>query len=142
MSLYSLNEDYYEYEEDYENLNEFRNPFKKKSKTRKALDFAKKHKYAIGTGLVLASPFALRGARAGVKYTDKKLTQANRYLTDKHPGIHRYLKDLGLVGAGAAAFGASYLDAKNMAKMSPVERELHQLNKNVQTNNILLANRK
>lgn len=38
MSLYSLNEDYYEYEEDYENLNEFRNPFKNKSKTRKALD--------------------------------------------------------------------------------------------------------
>lgn len=141
MSLYRLNEDCY-YEEDYETLNEFRNPFKKKSKTRKALDFVKKHKYAVGAGLVLASPFALRGARAGVKYTDKKLTQANRYLADKHPGIHRYAKDLGLVGAGAAVLGASYLDAKNMAKMSPVERELHQLNKNVQTNNILLASRK
>lgn len=142
MSLYSLNEDYYEYEEDYENLNEFRNPFKKKSKTRKALDFAKKHKYAIGTGLVLASPFALRGARAGVKYTDKKLTQANRYLADKHPGIHRYLKDLSLVGTGAASLGASYLDAKNMAKMSPVERELHQLNRNVKRNNTIMASRR
>ena len=63
-------------------------------------------------------------------------------LADKHPGIHRYAKDLGLVGAGAAVLGASYLDSKNMAKMSPVERELHQLNKNVQTNNILLASRK
>ena len=130
-----MNEDYYEYEEDYENLNEFRNPFKKKSKTRKALNFATKHKYAIGTGLVLASPFALRGARAGVKYTDKKLTQANRYLADKHPAIHRYVKDLGLVGAGAAAFGASYLDAKNMAKMNPVERQLYQLNKNIKYRN-------
>lgn len=134
MSLYKLNEDCY-YEEDYENLNEFLNPFKKKSKSRKALDFAKKHKYAIGTGLVLASPFALRGARAGVKYTDKKLTQANRYLADKHPAIHRYVKDLGLVGAGAAAFGASYLDAKNMAKMNPVERQLYQLNKNIKYRN-------
>ena len=133
MSLYKLNEAHYE--EDYENLNEFSNPFKKKSKTRKALEFAKKHKYAIGTGLVLASPFALRGAKAGVKYTDKKLTQANRYLADKHPAIHRYVKDLGLVGAGAAAFGASYLDAKNMAKMNPVERQLYQLNKNIKYRN-------
>ena len=88
MSLYRLNEDCY-YEEDYEALNEFRNPFKKKSKTRKALDFAKKHKYAVGTGLVLASPFALRGARAGAKYTGKKLSQANKYLADNHPGIHQ-----------------------------------------------------
>ena len=101
MSLYRLNEDCY-YEEGYENLNEFRNPFKKKSKARKALDFAKKHKYAVGTGLVLASPFALRGAKAGAKYTGKKLSQANKYLADKHPGINRYAKDLGLVGAGAA----------------------------------------
>lgn len=141
MSLYRLNEDCY-YEEDYETLNEFRNPFKKKSKTRKALDFAKKHKYAVGTGLVLASPFALRGAKAGAKYTGKKLSQANRFLADKHPGIHRYAKDLGLVGAGAAVLGASYLDAKKMEKMNPVERQLYQLNKNVQTNNILLASRK
>ena len=140
MSLYRLNEDYYE--EDYENLNEFRNPFKKKSKARKALDFAKKHKYAIGAGLVLASPFALRGARAGAKYTGKKLSQANRYLADNHPGIHRYAKDLGLVGAGAAILGASYLDAKNMQKMSPVERQLYRLNKNIETNNILTASRR
>lgn len=123
MSIYRLNEDYYE--EDYENLNEFRNPFKKKSKTRKALDFAKKHKYAVGSGLFLTSPFMLRAARSGANTVSDKVSQASEYLDKNHPKVKNYLKDLATVGGAASAAGAAYLDAKNTQQMDPVERELH-----------------
>nr|WP_278860214.1 hypothetical protein [Catenibacterium mitsuokai] len=94
-------------------LDEMSAPFtKSKSKKDKALEFAKKHKKVIGTGLFLASPIAIRGGRKGFT----KLQQADQYMAANHPGVRQYGKDLGTAAAIGAAALPFYYGAKTYRK--------------------------